>query len=117
MTQEKLKADQAAMPTAELIEKARAYISAVSEKGHREWRMSIPVNKNDADMVFQEVCRRLEIASKFDVAFTLVNNAQTLLSELEETHVALCLESTNYIGSVRYERNKAAIEAAKGTQQ
>lgn len=43
--------------------------------------------------------------------------AQTLLSELEEAHAALCIESTNYIGSERYKRNKAAIEAAKGTQQ
>lgn len=115
MTQEKLKADQAAIPTAELIERARAYIGAVSGKGHREWRMSIPVNKNDADMVFQEVCRRLEIVSKFDAAFTLVNNAQTLLSELEETHVALCFTG-DYVGSERYKRNKAAIEAAKGTK-
>ena len=64
MTQEKLKADQAAIPTPELIEKARDYIGKVTEYGHREWRISIPVNRYDADMVFQEVCRRLEYWQK-----------------------------------------------------
>ena len=38
-----------------------------------------------------------------------------LLKELEETHAALCFTG-DYVGSERYKRNKAAIEAAKGTQ-
>ncbi len=103
---------QAEIPTAELIEKARAYIRDVSKKGQREWRMTIPPSRYDADMVFGEMCRRLEIVSKFDVAFSLVNATQALLDNLEETHAALCF-TPDYIGSLRYEQNKAAIEQAK----
>lgn len=55
---------QAEMPTPELIEKARDYIRDVSKKGQREWRMSIPPSRYDADMVLGEVCRRLEAAEK-----------------------------------------------------
>ena len=53
---------QAEIPTPELIEKARAYIRDVSKKGQREWRMTIPPSRYDADMVLGEVCRRLEAA-------------------------------------------------------
>lgn len=70
--------------------------------------------RSDGDAcLVMEVCRRLEIVSKFDVAFTVVNAAQALLENLEETHAALCF-TPDYIGSLRYEQNKAAIEAAKG---
>lgn len=41
------------------------------------------------------------------------NVADELLEQLEETHTALCL-SPDYIGSIRYNKNKAAIAKAKG---
>lgn len=43
----------------------------------------------------------------------LIAAAPDLLSELEETHAALCF-TADYIGSERYKRNAAAI--AKATQ-
>ena len=46
------------------------------------------------------------------MAFSLVNATQALLDNLEETHAALCF-TPDYIGSLRYEQNKAAIEQAK----
>jgi len=112
MTIEQFKQLQAAMPTPELIEKARAWYCKLAETRGEAWTMSIPPNKNDPDMIFSELCRRLEIVSKFDVAFSLVNATQTLLDNLEETHAALCF-TPDYIGSLRYEQNKSAIEAAK----
>lgn len=51
--------------------------------------------------------------------FNSMNNARliaaspTLLEELQETHAALCF-THDYIGSIRYERNKAAIKLAGG---
>ncbi len=103
---------QAEIPAPELIERAREYIRDVSKKGQREWRMTIPPSRYDADMVFGEVCRRLEELESFN-NFNLINSAQTLLDNLEETHAALCF-TPDYIGSLRYKQNKAAIEAAKG---
>ena len=98
---------QAEMPTPELIKKARYWIKCMDES---------PNIGKDVVRLLGEMCRRLEIVSKFDVAFTLVNAAQTLLDNLEETHAALCF-TPDYIGSLRYEQNKAAIEAAKGIKQ
>lgn len=43
----------------------------------------------------------------------LMQSAPELLKELEETHAALCF-TPDYIGSERYERNKAAIAKALG---
>ena len=59
---------QAEMPTPELIEKARDYIRDVSKKGQRDWRMSIPPSRYDADMVLGEVCRRLEYMERRCIA-------------------------------------------------
>lgn len=103
---------QAEMPTTDLLEKAREYIRENSKNYGKRWKMSIPPQRSDCDMVFGEVCRRLEIAANFDKSFTLVNAAQTLLEELEETHAALCFTG-DYVGSLRYEKNKAAIARAK----
>ena len=41
------------------------------------------------------------------------NVAGELLEQLEETHSALCF-SPDYIGSLRYNKNKAVIAKAKG---
>jgi hypothetical protein len=113
MTIEELNAIQAAMPTAELISKARAWNTKLCATGGNAWTLRIPVSENDPDMVFGEICRRLEIAANFDKSFALVNSAQNLLEELEETHAALCFTG-DYVGSLRYEKNKAAIARAKG---
>ncbi|UYU30318.1 hypothetical protein [Siccibacter colletis] len=43
----------------------------------------------------------------------LIAAAPELLEELIETHAALCF-TPDYIGSLRYERNKAAIAKALG---
>ncbi|EME0310868.1 hypothetical protein VXI92_003557 [Enterobacter hormaechei] len=43
----------------------------------------------------------------------LIAAAPELLEELIETHSALCFTS-DYLGSLRYERNKAAIDKALG---
>lgn len=67
-----------------------------------------------SDFCVKELRARLEIvADGFDRTFALVNAAQTLLENLEETHAALCFTS-DYIGSLRYNQNKAAIALAKG---
>ena len=105
---------QAEMPTPELIEKARVWIELMNKIG------IAPCSKknktvNDPDMVLGEVCRRLDELESFN-NFNLINSAQTLLDNLEETHAALCF-TPDYIGSLRYEQNKAAINKAKGLQQ
>ena len=43
----------------------------------------------------------------------IIAAAPELLEELEETHAALCFTS-DYIGTLRYERNKSAIAKARG---
>lgn len=43
----------------------------------------------------------------------LIATAPELLYELQETHAALCFDS-EYLGSKRYHRNKAAIKKAGG---
>ena len=83
MTIEELNTIQAAMPTAELIEKARARNKRLCDSGGGAWSLRVPVSEDDPDMVFSEICRRLEIASNFDKAFALVNSAQAMLEALE----------------------------------
>lgn len=112
MTDEQFKQLQAAMPTPELIEKATAWTGIMNQVGISPG-LAKAVSVNDPGAIFGELCRRLGIASKFNVAFNLVNATQTLLDNLEETHAALCF-TPDYIGSLRYKQNKAAIEAAKG---
>lgn len=47
----------------ELIEKAHEWISKLAKSGGREWCLRIPVDFNhDPDMVFSELCARLEAA-------------------------------------------------------
>lgn len=105
---------QAEIPTPELIEKARVWIELMNKIGIAPCSGNHK-SVNDPDMVFGEVCRRLEELESFN-NFNIVNSAQTLLDNLEETHAALCF-TPDYIGSLRYEQNKAAIEAAKGIKQ
>lgn len=60
MTIEQFNEIKAAMPTHELIEKAWAWCCKLAETGGKAWTMSLPPNKNDPDMIFSELCRRLE---------------------------------------------------------
>ena len=99
MTIEKLNELQAAIPTPELLEKAWVYIKNVSAKGQREWRMSIPVNEYDADMIFGEVCRRLK-------------NSQGLLEALEQLLEAIERE----VAPNAFENAQMAIKKAKGIE-
>jgi len=74
---------QSEMPTPELIAKARAWNTKLCETGGRAWSLRVPVSEDDPDMIFGEVCRRLEIVSNFDFAFNMVNNTQNLIAALE----------------------------------
>jgi len=59
---------------------------------------------------------REKLHSKSDIAAELGHRDMTideLLKELIETHSALCF-TPDYIGSLRYEKNKAAINKALG---
>lgn len=48
------------MPTAELIEKTKAWNTRLCRSGGREWTLRVPVSENDPDMLIGEVCKRLE---------------------------------------------------------
>ena len=48
----------------ELIQKAKEEVEALCEKT-KTWRMSIPVNINDSDIVFIELIMRYEAIMKF----------------------------------------------------
>ena len=110
---------QAAMPTPELLEKARAWNSKLCATGGRAWSLRVPVSEDDPDMIFGEICRRLEIVSKFDFAFNLVNNAQALLEALEAVCAAQgwTQESVkNWGGPDSVKMALAAIAKAKNEQ-
>lgn len=52
---------QAAMPDDVLIEKCRAWIHKLCETGGSAWSLRVPVDyEEDPDMLFGEICRRLE---------------------------------------------------------
>jgi len=53
--------DKCTLTDAELIEKARYWISRLAKSGGREWCLRVPVDFNhDPDMIFCELCNRLE---------------------------------------------------------
>lgn len=69
--------DKCTLTDAELIEKARDWISRLAKTGGREWCLRIPVDFNhDPDMIFSELCNRLEGAK----------NAEQPTSEEEPGH-------------------------------
>lgn len=115
---------QAEMPTPELIEKARAWNTKLCETGGRAWSLRVPVSENDPDMIFGELCRRLEIATGFDKAFSLVNAATDLLKEMERMLVviqriedelpATWAEATQGTGIATSNGYRVAINKAKG---
>ena len=47
----------------------------------------------------------------------LIAAGPSLLYELSETHAALCMKDPEYIGSERYNRNRAALAKATGQDQ
>lgn len=55
---------QAEQPTSDLLEKAREHIRENSKHYGKRWTMSIPPQREDTDMVFSELCRRLEYWQK-----------------------------------------------------
>jgi hypothetical protein len=53
--------DKCTLTDAELIEKARDWISRLAKTGGREWCLRVPVDFNhDPDMIFSELCNRFE---------------------------------------------------------
>lgn len=61
--------DKCTLTDAELIEKARDWISRLAETEGRAWCLRIPVDYNhDPDMIFAELCNRLEGAKNTEQA-------------------------------------------------
>lgn len=61
MSIEKLNAELAAIPTPELVEKARNWISDLCKSGASKWSLRVPPDpQRDPDLIFGELCRRLE---------------------------------------------------------
>lgn len=55
--------DKCTLTDKELIEIARDWISKLTKSGGREWCLRVPVDFNhDPDMVFSELCNRIEVA-------------------------------------------------------
>jgi hypothetical protein len=55
--------DKCTLTDAELVEKARDWISRLAKTRGREWCLRVPVDFNhDPDMIFSELCNRLECA-------------------------------------------------------
>ena len=53
--------DKCTLTDSELVEKARDWISRLAKTGGREWCLRVPVDFNhDPDMIFSELCNRLE---------------------------------------------------------
>ncbi|HEY3525284.1 MAG TPA: hypothetical protein VGK47_03735 [Nitrososphaeraceae archaeon] len=63
MTSEELKAKQAEMPDAELIEKVDAQISELCRTGARSFIMCVPPRITDTDMLLSEMVRRFKARS------------------------------------------------------
>lgn len=79
-----------------------------------EWPYQIVAPNLPADEEWEpcKVVAQFDNSIDFPAAF-LISAAPDLFEELRETHAALCFTS-GYIGSLRYERNKAAILKALG---
>ena len=61
--------DKCMLTDSELIEKARDWIRRLAESGGREWCLRVPVDFNhDPDMIFCELCNRLEGAKNTEQA-------------------------------------------------
>ena len=61
MSIEKLNAELAAIPTVELAEKARKWISDLCSSGARKWSLRVPPDpEHDPDLIFGECVRRME---------------------------------------------------------
>lgn len=48
--------------TSELIERSKELVSKLCDTGARSWTLSVPPSKQDPDMTFCELARRLELA-------------------------------------------------------
>ena len=61
MSIEKINAQLASIPTPELVQKARTWISDLCESGGQKWSLRVPPDpERDPDLIFGELCRRLE---------------------------------------------------------
>ncbi len=97
MTIEKLTELQAAMPTPELLEKARVWIKLMNKVGISPVNIH-PKSANDPGMIFGEACRRLE-------------NSQGLLEALEQLLESIERE----VAPNAFEMAQRAIAKAKGS--
>ena len=90
MTVEELSKIQAEMPTAELIEKTKAWNTRLCRSGGREWTLRVPVSENDPDMLIGEVCKRLESLEAENAAIRdAVKEMQRMLLPLERLEIGL----------------------------
>lgn len=48
--------------------------------------------------------------NEFEALKAAADMADELAEELRETHAALCMRDVEYLGSLRYKRNRAIIE-------
>ena len=111
MTIEELNAIQAAMPTAELIAKARAWNTKLCATGGNAWSLRVPVSENDPDMVFGEVCRRLEASSDILKA---MERMLVVIQRIEDELPATWQEATKGTGIATANAYRLAISRAKG---
>ncbi len=65
MTIEQLEKIQSQIPLSELIDKAKIWIEKLCKSGGDAWSLRVPPNpKHDPDLIFLELCNRLEYLSK-----------------------------------------------------
>lgn len=67
MQTDELRALQSAMSDEVLVAKCRAWISKLCSTGGNAWSLRVPVDyENDPDMLFGELCRRVEQKSEHE---------------------------------------------------
>jgi len=111
MTIEELQIKQAAMPTHELIEKALAWNSKLCKTGGRSWSLRVPVDIDDPDQIFGEVCRRLENAQS---AIKEMERMLVVIQRIEDELPATWSEATAGTGIATSNAYRLAILKAKG---
>lgn len=111
MTIEELQKLQAEMPTTELLEKAADWNSKLCKSGGRAWSLRVPVDINDPDQIFSEVCRRLENSQS---AIKEMERMLVVIQRIEEEMPATWLEATAGTGIATANAYRLSIKKARG---
>jgi hypothetical protein len=65
MTPEQLNAELAAIPNTELAARARKWITDLCNSGGQKWTLRVPPDpSHDPDLIFEELCRRVDGLTK-----------------------------------------------------